>query len=294
MFFQKISDRIASQSLVSGINRKPESLIKVDTAGELIIMKLQILLLAALVISIFTLQATAQGTDSEANEKSVTEELKELSEKSKSDVPPKILEAGKKGTEELRASGILEKALNVGGKMPAFTLLDSFDKEVTSQKLLKQGHLIVVFYRGAWCPFCNIYLRGLQKRLPEFKKQKANLVAISVEPTNKSLAVAQKNNLNFTVLSDPNLNVARTFGIVYEMPKVTNDAILEVGFDIAKYNKMEKAELPLSATYVVSDEGEVVYAFLEPDYKKRADPNDILDTLKKLNSSKMRNSMKKQ
>ena len=205
----------------------------------------------------------------------------------------KFFRRERRETEELRASGILEKALNVGGEMPAFMLKDAFDKEISSKKLLEEGHLIIVFYRGAWCPFCNIYLRGLQRHLPEFKAQNANLVALSVEPTNKSLAIAQKNKLNFTVLSDPNLDVARTFGIVYEMPKVTNDAILEVGFDIAKYNNMDKAELPLSATYVVSKEGKVAYAFLEPNYKKRADPKDILGTLRKLNSSKMKASMKK-
>jgi len=248
----------------------------------------------SLILGVSTLQVFAQTSETPEDEKTVIEELDELSEKSKGSVPPKILEAGKKGNEELRASGILESALNVGGEMPDFMLKDAFDKEISSKKLLEEGHLIIVFYRGAWCPFCNLYLRGLQKRLPEFKAQNANLVAISVEPTNKSLAVAQKNKLNFTVLSDPNLDVARTFGIVYEMPKVTNDAILEVGFDIAKYNNMEKAELPLSATYVVSKEGKVAYAFLEPDYKKRADPKDILATLKNLNSSKkMKTSMKK-
>ncbi len=220
---------------------------------------------------------------SDKDKKGATEELEDLTEKANSGTPPKILEAGKKGTEELRASGILESALNVGGEMPEFALTDAFGKKVTSNELLEKGHLVVVFYRGAWCPFCNLYLRGLQKRLPEFNKEGANLVAISIEPADKSLAVAQKNKLNYTVLSDPNLDVARKFGIVYEIPKVTNDAILEIGFDIAKYNGMEKAELPLSATYVVSKEGKIVFAFLEPDYKKRADPNDMLKVLSGLN-----------
>jgi peroxiredoxin len=241
--------------------------------------------LSAVMLSILAIQGFAQTTEKANPQKSVTAELDELTEKSNGQVPPKILEAGRKGNEEIRASGILKTALNVGGKMPSFSLNDSFDKKINSDDLLKEGHLIIVFYRGAWCPFCNLYLRGMQRRLPEFKEQGANLIAVSVEPTDKSLAVSQKNKLNYTVLSDPNLNVARKFGIVYEMPKVTNDAILEVGFDIAKYNNMEKAELPLSATYVVSSSGEVVYTFLEPDYKKRADPNVIIDTLKKLNKS---------
>jgi peroxiredoxin len=216
-------------------------------------------------------------------EKTVSEELDELAEESKKGYPPKLLEAGRKGTEQLRASGILETALNVGGLMPEFTLTNAFDKTVSSKELLEKGHLIIVFYRGAWCPYCNLYLRAMQKRMAKFKKYGANLLAISVEPPDKSLAVSQKNKLDFIVLSDPNLAVARKFGIVYEMPKVTNDAILGVGFDIAKYNKMEKAELPLSATYVVTDKGEVVFAFLEPNYKKRADPKEIIKVLSGLN-----------
>ena len=240
-----------------------------------------------MVCAIIVGPAFGQSTPEKVQEDDVTNELNDLAEESKDRVPPKVLEAGKKGTEELRASGILDSALNVGDRIPRFKLTDAFDNKVSSTKLLKKGHLVIVFYRGAWCPFCNLYLRGLQRRLPEFREEEANLVAISIEPADKSLAVAQKNKLNFDVLSDPNLDVARKFGIVYEMPKVTNDAILEVGFDIAKYNKMEKAELPLSATYIVSrKEGKIVYAFLEPDYKKRADPNEMLKVLHDLNAKK--------
>ncbi len=246
-------------------------------------MKISSLIGLATIVALLVFPVVGQMGSDKEKEKGVTDELKDLAENATSSTPPKLLEAGKKGNEELRESGILESALNVGDKMPEFALADAFEKKVTSKELLEKGHLVVVFYRGAWCPFCNLYLRGLQKRLPDFGREGANLVAISIEPADKSLALAQKNKLNYTVLSDPNLDVARKFGIVYEIPKVTNDAILEIGFDIAKYNGMEKAELPLSATYVVSKEGKIVFAFLEPDYKKRADPDDMLKVLSDLN-----------
>lgn len=263
-------------------------------------MKFRMLSFAtAILLGLFITQGFAQETAKIGadDEKTVTEELKELEKDSKKNTPPKILEAGQKGTEELRKSGILETALNVGGKMPSFSLYDASNKLVNSDDLLKQGHLVFVFYRGAWCPFCNLYLRGLQKNLPQIKEHGANLVAISVENPDRSLSVAQKNDLDFTILSDPNLNTARKFGIVYEMPKVTNDAILELGFDIAKYNGTEKAELPLSATYVINNKGEVISAFLDPDYKKRAEPTDIIQTLAEINHSskkmKSKSKMKK-
>ena len=180
------------------------------------------------------------------------------------------------------AEDAAKTALNVGAKMPAFMLNDSLGKPVSSADLLKQGNLVVVFYRGAWCPFCNAYLHKLQTNLPQIKANGGNLVAISVENADRSMAIAKKNELNYTVLSDPNLNVARTFGIVYQLSDVTNEKYKGFGLDLTKYNQTEKPELPISATYVVSKKGEIVYAFIEPDYQKRAEPEAILQALAKL------------
>ena len=173
-------------------------------------------------------------------------------------------------------------ALNVGAKMPAFTLNDSLGKSVSSKDLLKQGNLVVVFYRGAWCPFCNKYLHQLQQNLASIKASGGNLVAISVENPDRSMAIAKKNELQFTVLSDPNLTVARSFGIVYQLSDATNEMYKTHGLDLATYNSTEKAELPISATYIVNKKGKIVYAYIEPDYKKRAEPAVIIETLAKL------------
>lgn len=170
-------------------------------------------------------------------------------------------------------------ALNVGGMMPEFSLSDANGKSVSSNDLLKQGNLVIVFYRGAWCPFCNKYLHDLQKNLTEIKTAGGNLVAISVENADKSMTVTKKNELEFTVLSDPKLMVAKKFGIIYELPKETNEKYIGYGIDLVKANGTEKPELPLSATYIVSKEGKIIYAYLEPDYKKRAAPAEIIKVL---------------
>ncbi len=182
----------------------------------------------------------------------------------------------------ITAADAAKVALNVGAKMPAFSLTDANGKTVASRDLLKQGNLVVVFYRGSWCPFCNLYLRNLQKNLAQIKAAGGNLVAVSVENPDNSLSIAKKNEVAFTVLSDPNLTVARSFGIVYQLPKETDELYKSHGLDVAKHNEMERAELPLSATYVVNRKGKIVYAFLEPDYKKRAEPQVIIDTLSKI------------
>ncbi len=173
-------------------------------------------------------------------------------------------------------------ALKAGGRIPEFTLNDSMGKPVASRDLMKQGNLVIVFYRGAWCPFCNAYLNRLQKNLARIKESGGVLVAISVENADRSTAVAKKNELTYTVLSDPNLDTARKFGLVYQMPDDLAARYKSGGLDVAKYNSMEKPELPISATYVVNKKGEIVFAHVEPDYKKRPDPDEIVTALQKI------------
>jgi peroxiredoxin len=176
----------------------------------------------------------------------------------------------------------VKTALRAGAAMPAFELKDAAGKTVKSGDLLKEGNMVLVFYRGSWCPFCNTYLHKLQTRLADITAAGGRLVAISVENPDASMAVAKKNELQFTVLSDPNLDTAKKFGIVYFLPPAVDEAYKSYGLDVAKHNAMEKAELPLAVTYVVDKNGKITYAFVEPDYKKRAEPDVIIAELKKI------------
>lgn len=187
-----------------------------------------------------------------------------------------------KGEKIVTDADAVKQALNVGGMMPSFTLKDVDGKDVSSDELLKKGNLVVVFYRGAWCPFCNRYLQSLQASAEEIRKAGGEIVAISVETPEGSTSVAQKNELKFTVLSDPNLDTARKFGIVYQLPMETDEKYKSRGLDVAEHNNMDKAELPLGATYIVDKSGKIVYAYLDTDYQKRAEPTVILEELNKI------------
>ena len=176
----------------------------------------------------------------------------------------------------------VKNALTVGAKMPQFSLKDSTGRVVSSKELAKSGNLVIVFYRGSWFPFCNLYLGNLQKRLADITAAGGKLVAISVENPDASMAVARKNEVQFTVLSDPDLDVARKFGIVYQLPAATDEMYKSHGLDVAKHNGTAKPELPLAATYVIDRKGKIVYAYLDTDYKKRAEPDVIIENLKKL------------
>jgi peroxiredoxin len=180
------------------------------------------------------------------------------------------------------AENAAANASKAGAKLPAFSLKDSNGKLVASKELLKQGNVVLVFYRGSWCPFCNTYLHKLQTRLADIKAAGGVLVAVSVENPDASMAIAKKNEVEFTVLSDPNLDVARKLGIVYQLPDKTDEKYRSMGLDVAKHNAMPLPELPLAVTYVINQKGKITYAFIETDYKKRADPDVIITELKKI------------
>lgn len=212
----------------------------------------------------------------------VEAELRATAEAAARSAPPTMLEASRKGIEEVAASGIVKTALSVGATCPSFTLGDANGVRVSSAELLARGPLVIVFYRGAWCPYCNVYLHRWQGYLPELAARGATLVAISGEPPDRSAALARKTEATFTVLSDPGYAVSRRFGVVYEVPRVLTAAMRSRGMDMKAYYGTERAELPLSATYVVGRDGKIAYAFLDADYTRRAEPADVLAILDRL------------
>ena len=185
------------------------------------------------------------------------------------------------GIEAVKTSGILENALNVGQKAPNFTLNNATNKPVTLYDELKNGPVILTWYRGGWCPYCNITLHHLQEKLPEFKKAGATLIALTPEVPDKSLTTSEKHKLEFTVLSDVGNKVGKEYGVVYQLtaPVAT---MYEAGFGLHENNGDESNELPLAATYVIDKNGIIQYAFLNEDYRNRAEPKEIIAALNKL------------
>ncbi|HLP87449.1 MAG TPA: peroxiredoxin-like family protein [Nostocaceae cyanobacterium] len=190
-----------------------------------------------------------------------------------------------KAINELRASGIVNQTLNIGDTVPNFTLPNAFGQLVELQTLLNQGAVVISFYRGAWCPFCSLELMELEQTLPAIKMLGATLIAISPQILEYTLLTIQEHELTYNVLIDKNNYVARQFGIVFQVPRYLRDFLLELGYNLAKYNANKFFELPIPATYIVNRNGEIIYAFVEPDHTKRLDPVEIINVLRKLNLS---------
>ncbi|KAI0908980.1 AhpC-TSA-domain-containing protein [Ustulina deusta] len=168
------------------------------------------------------------------------------------------------------------ETIQAGDKLPEFRLTDATGKEVTSSSLLAKGPLLITFYRGEWCPFCNVAIAFLQKHLAEFQARGVTLVAISPELPNNNLSTTEKLALQFPVLTDLHNAFARKLGIVYDQSSA-KDLHKSLGIDLNKRNGDGTWEVPIPATLLVGKDGVVRNTAIEPDFKTRLDPKQALE-----------------
>jgi peroxiredoxin len=186
---------------------------------------------------------------------------------------------------QLIVSGAAEQTLKEGEQAPDFILPDAAGHAVTLSDLLKRGPVVIAFYRGAWCPYCNLQLHAYQQALPQIQALGASLVAISPQTPDHSLSLAEKQALTFAVLSDGGNQVARKYGLVFTLDQATRAAHRQIGADLPTYNGDESWELPMPGTFLLDQSGTVHLAFVDPNFTHRLDPSIILAELKKLSGS---------
>jgi peroxiredoxin len=171
-------------------------------------------------------------------------------------------------------------ALRVGDRVPDFSLPDIHGHTIAIRSKLREGPVVLTFFRGGWCAFCNLQLRAYQQQLvPSLKAQGASLIAISPQTPEATLGTVERQNLTFDVLSDQGNRVARQFGLVYQLDDEMRQVQRELGIDLRLYNHNNSYELPLAATYVIDPSGRITYAHITTDFTRRADPDDILAAL---------------
>ncbi|MBW4966784.1 AhpC/TSA family protein [Pseudoalteromonas sp. CR1] len=194
-------------------------------------------------------------------------------------LPADVLALMNTTNEELIAQDIKNNALQVGDKVENFTLANHLGKNVELVDLLKKGPVVISFYRGAWCPYCNLELKALNDYLPQFKTKSAQLVAISPQLPDQTLTTAQKNELEFDVLSDVGNKVAQQFGLLFTLDRRIQELYTGFGIDFEQTYGDKTYQLPLPATYVINQNGIITYAFLNEDYTLRAEPSDVMTAL---------------
>ncbi len=186
----------------------------------------------------------------------------------------------KRHIDRLRSGAIARTMLKVGDHAPAIVLENAKGVTVDVGTLLKKGPVIVTFYRGGWCPYCNLELKAYQDLLPQIVAAGVSLVAISPERPDDTVSTAEKNALTFEVLSDVGQKVGRAFGLVYEFTEELKTAYRGFNLDIpARNGTPGEWALPVSATYIIGRDGSIIYAYTDVDYRDRADPRDVLAVL---------------
>lgn len=208
------------------------------------------------------------------------EQLAEIRAGSAKRWPPERLAAMEAHIAELANSGFARAALQPGMKAPPVVLPDQHGERFDIVTILARGPVVVTFYRGGWCPYCNLELKAYQAVLPRLLGAGASLVAISPEKPEETATTAEKNALAFPVLSDVGQEVGRAFGVVYALTAALRELYTNLGLGLpARHATPDDWALPLSATYVLDRDGTILHADLGTDYRRRADPTEIITLL---------------
>jgi peroxiredoxin len=193
--------------------------------------------------------------------------------------PSELLAGFAAAAERLDAVDFAARAPKVGERAPEFTLADQRGEQVSLAELLRDGPVVLVFYRGEWCPYCNLQLRTFQAHLGELAEHGAQLVAISPQTPDHSLSMAEKNELGFRVLSDVGASVIDEYGLRFEVDQQLRALTESVGNDIGAHNGPAGWTLPAASTFVIDRDGVVRHAHVRGDWRERAEPADVVAVL---------------
>ncbi|HAI44237.1 MAG TPA: redoxin [Maribacter sp.] len=185
--------------------------------------------------------------------------------------------------EEAKAFEKGKNALKVGEQAQDFKLPDALGNQTKLSGLLENGAVVVTFYRGSWCPYCNLQLRALQAKLPEIQSLGATLVAISPEVPDASMTKNEISEMDFTVLSDQDAKVASKYGVAWEVPEFLLDHMrVDRDLDLKQINNGNGTVLPIPATFIVGTDGAIQWSYINVDYRTRSEPDEIVEALKSI------------
>jgi peroxiredoxin len=213
---------------------------------------------------------------------SLENELAALKADISSRVDPETAKILDEARYSLTKSGIASRALKTGDQAPDFALPDALGKILRLSELLKDGPVVLIFYRGQWCPFCNLTLRSYQAVQSAINRYEGQLVAISAQKPDQSLSMQEKNALTFPVLSDSENAASRAFGLLFQLPEPLVTVFKARQIDLPSINEAGTWELPIPAIYVIAKDGKIVTDHVDPDHRNRLEPEQVISALKTL------------
>ena len=216
---------------------------------------------------------------------SIREQSEQLQAASAAQLPSDVVEVFSRNSHQLHARAVPADAVKVGDTLASFTLRNAVGAPVNLDDLVSTGPAVLVFYRGGWCPYCNLALRTYQRELlPQLQAWHATLAAISPQTPDQSLSTAEKAALDFEVLSDPGSRLARRIGIAFEQAEEVLAAQRKLGLDLAEVNEGGSTQLPMPTVLIVDRDRTVRFVDVHPDYTIRTEVGDITAALAGLNA----------
>jgi len=212
----------------------------------------------------------------------LSEILAEAAAQAATMMPPEAMATMAKAAADLEAAGVGNTALKAGDVLPAAVLTSATGAEVKIADLLAKGPLIINFYRGGWCPYCNLELKAYQDILGEIHAAGAQLIAVTPQNPDESLSTIEKNVLKFAVLTDAGNALARSLGITFELSAEVQGLYRSFGLDLPGRNPGAGWSLPIPAVYVADRSGKIILAHVERDYTTRLEPAEALAAIKSI------------
>jgi peroxiredoxin len=199
----------------------------------------------------------------------------------KEKMPAEVLDLMARTTAELKDTGIENRALRAGDRMPDFTLPNQYGEMRRFSDFLADSPVVLNIYRGGWCPYCNFEMKALADVLSEIKAAGARLVGMAPEDPDHAQDTAKRHEIDIEILSDAGNAVSEQLGLVFSLAEELRPIYLGAGLDIPAYNGDDSFCLPVPATYIVGTDGIIKADFVNADYTKRMEPAEILTTLQK-------------
>jgi len=213
-------------------------------------------------------------------ERTLNQQLTDFKQHLGTQAPPAVVARFDAETERVVRSSLAAHSLKAGQQAPDFTLPDATGGQVSLSALLEHGPVALVFYRGEWCPYCNLTLRAYQTIQPQIQELGATMVAVSPQTPDNSLTTVEKKGLTFPVLSDQGNAVARQYGLVFAYSEELRPLLTSFGSALPAFNGDDTWEVPAAGVFVIAPDRTIALASVNPDWTRRPEPAAILESLR--------------
>ncbi|MDM1048214.1 MULTISPECIES: peroxiredoxin-like family protein [Bacteroidota] len=211
--------------------------------------------------------------------KNLEQQINELNENLAKQLPTEVLEVFGKSIQDLKAKNMEDSSISVGDKFPDFSLPNTSDKTVALKELLQNGKVIIAFFRGSWCPYCNLELKALQDNLKQITGKNVTLIAVSPQTSDYSEELKINHHLEFELLTDKNNALAKQLGITFELQNYVIPTYSSLGIELSEYNENNNNELPVPAVFVIDTNSSIVYKFVDTNYMNRINIQELIEQL---------------